>query len=72
MQGNDLITGVKLLNALGVSGSDPTIQILLKVLTKQANTLDLGEIIYLHFLLGRRVANIFNVCHLDRRKCSIG
>ncbi|XP_021963826.1 uncharacterized protein LOC110859242 [Folsomia candida] len=53
MQSSDIISGIKLLNLLGLPASDTNIQIMLKILTKQANYLELSEIVYLHFLMGK-------------------
>lgn len=47
----EIITVVKFMAFLNVSGSHPTLQTLLRLISKQANTLTLSDIIYVSFLL---------------------
>jgi len=51
MISTDLITCLKLFVLLGPPANEPTLQMMLKLLTKQANSLELSQIFYLHFLL---------------------
>jgi hypothetical protein len=53
MESGDIISCLKVVVLLGMHGSDPTLQTLLKMLTKQANTIDLSQIFYLSFLLSK-------------------
>ncbi len=53
MDAGDIINGVKLLSILSAPGSHQTLQILLKLLTKHANMMDLQQIMYTQFLLDK-------------------
>ncbi|CAL8111000.1 unnamed protein product [Orchesella dallaii] len=49
----DLINGVKLLSILCAPGNHQTLQVLLKLISKHANSLDLQQLAYLQFLLDK-------------------
>lgn len=53
MDAGDIINCVKLLSILSAPGSHQTLQILLKLLTKHANSMDLPQIMYTQFLLDK-------------------
>lgn len=53
MDPGDLINGVKLLTKLSAPGNHLTLQVLLKLLSKHANMLDLHQLAYMQFLLDK-------------------
>lgn len=53
MDPGDIINGIKLLSYLSAPGNHQTLQILLKLLSKHANIMDLQQLVYTQFLLDK-------------------